>query len=54
MAKKVVQMDVPEGNGKVVIYSPTKAQRKGESAGLIPKTPAPQTRWQRFVRDAIG
>lgn len=36
------------GSGKL-----TKAQRKSQERH-IPLTPAPQTRWEKFKRDAIG
>jgi len=50
MAKTVTEMG---DDGRIVTHKPTRHQRRSE-ARLIPWTPGPQTRWQRFVRKAVG
>ncbi len=42
-----------EVTGKVVVAKHTRAMRKSER-NLIPATPAPATRWQKFKRSAVG
>lgn len=50
MAKRVTQLN---DNGAVVSYKLTRAMKRSERR-LIPATPAPKTRWQKFKRDAVG
>lgn len=50
MKKKITEL---EDHGRVVSYTPTRAQRRSEQR-LIPLTPAPKTAWQKFKRAAIG
>ncbi|BEL07797.1 hypothetical protein Q0Z83_059880 [Actinoplanes sichuanensis] len=50
MAKTVTEMD---DDGRIVSHKPTRHQRKSAER-LIPWTAGPQTRWQKFVRKAVG
>lgn len=50
MAKHTTELG---DDGRVVTYKATRARRQSE-ARLIPFTPAPTTRWQKFKRAAVG
>jgi len=49
MSKRVTLID--DITGRVVTGT---VSRKATKAKLIPLTPAPKTRWQKFKRDAWG
>jgi len=51
MAKKITELC--ERSGKVIAYTPTRAQRRAANAPLIPLTPAPKTLGQKIVRALI-
>lgn len=51
MAKKVTEID--EYTGAIVTGKVTRRMRRSEQR-LIPLTPAPQTRWEKFKRAAVG
>jgi hypothetical protein len=50
MAKTKTEMD---DDGRIHTYKNTRSRRASESQ-LIPWTPGPKNRWQKFVRSAIG
>ena len=50
MAKTVTGMD---DDGRVVSHKLTRHQSKS-AATLIPWTPGPRTRWEKFKRAAVG
>jgi hypothetical protein len=50
MAKRTTELG---DDGRPVTYTATRAQRRSEER-LIPWTPGPRTRWQRFKRAAVG
>lgn len=52
MAKRITELS--ESTGRPITYTPTRKQRKAAKAPLITATPAPQTRLQKFIRDAVG
>ena len=56
MAKKGKVFEYNEDTGRVseATYKKTRALAKSERANLIPLTPAPQTRWEKFKRAAVG
>jgi hypothetical protein len=50
MAKHTTELG---DDGRLHTYKSTRARRKSE-AQLIPWTPGPTTRWQKFMRAAKG
>jgi hypothetical protein len=52
MAKRITELS--EHTGRPITYTPTRKQRKAARATLIPFTAGPQTRLQKFIRDAVG
>jgi len=49
MAKTTTELG---DDGRPVTYKSTRARRRSE-AQLIPWTPGPQTRWEKFKRAAV-